>query len=63
MRIVDCLISDQASLRRVLLSLENAAYQVCVVVKDDGAILRTITDGDIRRALIDGFNLDTKFAI
>ncbi|MDA8740511.1 DegT/DnrJ/EryC1/StrS family aminotransferase, partial [Rhodobacteraceae bacterium] len=60
MRIVDCLISDQASLRRVLLSLENAAYKVCVVVKDDGAILRTITDGDIRRALIDGSNLDTK---
>lgn len=60
MRIEDCLISDQASLRRVLLSLENAAYKVCVVVKDDGAILRTITDGDIRRALIDGFNLDTK---
>ncbi|MGZ2259840.1 DegT/DnrJ/EryC1/StrS family aminotransferase (plasmid) [Roseobacter sp. A03A-229] len=47
-----------ATLRQALTALEDCSVKLCVVVDDDRRILRTITDGDIRRALLQGADLE-----
>ena len=39
-------------------NLECSKMQIVLVVDDNKKLVGTITDGDIRRALLGGFNLD-----
>ncbi|WP_148201796.1 DegT/DnrJ/EryC1/StrS family aminotransferase [Synechococcus sp. CC9311] len=46
------------SLRAALVKLEASKVKLIVVIGEHGQIVRTVSDGDIRRALISGMSLD-----
>jgi len=48
------LVSPSASIQSVLKVINKAALQLALVVDDENNLLGTVTDGDIRRALIQG---------
>ncbi|QJF52890.1 aminotransferase class I/II-fold pyridoxal phosphate-dependent enzyme [Roseobacter ponti] len=48
------LLRQSDDLRAAVSALEKAGVKLCIVVDDNGRVLRTVTDGDIRRGLIAG---------
>lgn len=48
----DCLVKPDATIRDAVELLDRAALQIALLVDDDGVLLGTVTDGDIRRALL-----------
>ena len=56
-KIRDFCIGADGSIRQALLSLEKYHREIVLVVDADGLLLGSVTDGDIRRALIDGKSL------
>lgn len=55
----EAVLSTQASLKQAVVSLNESALQIILVVESDGTLAGTITDGDIRRGLLRGLNLDS----
>lgn len=53
-------IKPEADLREALRVLEASGIKIAVVVDEQGRILRTVTDGDIRRALLLGLTIEAK---
>ena len=53
------LLPITASLQQAISCLDASSQQIAVVVSEDGLLLGTLTDGDIRRGLLRGFNLDS----
>ena len=51
------LVPAGTTLGEVVRSLDESTLQIALVVAADGALLGTITDGDIRRGLLRGLNL------
>jgi D-glycero-alpha-D-manno-heptose-7-phosphate kinase len=52
------LISEKALLREALLQIENNHYGIVLTTNSSGVVLGLVTDGDIRRKLIEGASLD-----
>ena len=52
-------ISTQSSLRRVITVIDQGAAQIALVVDADQRLLGTVTDGDIRRGLLQGETLES----
>jgi D-glycero-alpha-D-manno-heptose-7-phosphate kinase len=52
------LIPATASLREALQRIENNHHGIVFIVNADGAVIGAVTDGDIRRRLLDGGALD-----
>ncbi len=52
------LISEMATVAEVIRNLDESMMQITLVVKSDGCLAGTITDGDIRRGLLNGLNLN-----
>ena len=48
------LVSPTATIKEVLKVIDSEALQLALVVDDDNRLLGTVTDGDVRRALING---------
>ncbi len=55
----DCVITPSASLREAMVSLDRSALEICFVVDAAMTLLGTVTDGDIRRGLLEGRSLDS----
>lgn len=55
----DVALSPQASLKDAMAVLDAGAIQIALVVEDDDHLAGTVTDGDIRRALLRGKGMDT----
>lgn len=53
------LVHADTPLRSIIASLNDTALGICLVTNDDGQLLGTITDGDIRRSLIKNFDLNS----
>lgn len=53
------LIAPEASLHDVIQQLNDTAMQICLVVDKDRILHGTVTDGDIRRGLLRGLDLNT----
>ncbi len=53
------LIPATATLRQAIRNLDETALQIALVVSPEGVLLGTITDGDIRRGLLRGLDLDS----
>ena len=53
-----CLISPGASILEAIKLIDNNALQIAVVVSAENRLLGTVTDGDIRRAILQGVTLD-----
>lgn len=54
------LVTSDATIQQALNSLEVSSAQIVLVVRDDGRLIGTLTDGDIRRAFLKGLTLDSK---
>lgn len=52
------LVNPRISIREALVSLDKSALQILVVTGEESKLLGTITDGDIRRGLLNGMSLD-----
>ena len=51
------LLPADATLQQAIRNLDESALQIALVVSTEGTLLGTITDGDIRRALLRGLEL------
>ncbi|OZC03432.1 nucleotidyltransferase family protein [Rubricoccus marinus] len=56
------LISPKATVREAVRVIDAAALQIALVVDDEGRLLGTVTDGDVRRAILSGVSLDDDVA-
>ena len=54
----DTVVSESASLRTAMEVLDRGSLEIVLVVSPDGALLGTLTDGDIRRAILSGASLE-----
>jgi dTDP-glucose pyrophosphorylase len=56
------LLALDATLRQAIRNLDDTALQIALVITPDGTLVGTLTDGDIRRGLLRGLNLDSPIA-
>jgi dTDP-glucose pyrophosphorylase len=56
---IECAIPQNASLRDAVQALESARRTIAVVVDAGNQVLGTISDGDVRRVLLEGRTLDS----
>ena len=54
------IVYSDMSLGDVIKIIDKTALQIAIVLTKDKKLLGTVTDGDIRRAIIKGLNLKTK---
>jgi dTDP-glucose pyrophosphorylase/predicted transcriptional regulator len=52
-------VSESASLRTAMEVLDRESFEIVLVVGPDGILLGTLTDGDIRRAILSGASLES----
>ncbi len=57
------LITIQDSIRTALEHIDRGGLGIALIVDDDHHLLGTISDGDIRRAMLDGINLNNPIQI
>ena len=50
--------SPESKIREVISNLDKIAIQIVLICEADGLLMGTVSDGDIRRALLSGANLD-----
>lgn len=53
-------LTVDSTIREALRIIDSAAMQIAIVVDENDVLLGTITDGDIRRGLLDGMSLDDR---
>ena len=53
------LLTDNATLHQAIACLDVSSLQIALVVTEDGRLLGTLTDGDIRRGLLRGLEMDS----
>jgi len=53
------LIRANSTIQQAIKNLDDSALQIALAVAEDGTLIGTITDGDIRRALLRGFDLNS----
>lgn len=56
------LVDIDGTIRDAMARINRAGLKLCVVVDSEGRLVRTITDGDIRRALLKGLSLNDPIA-
>ena len=54
----DALVSSSMTLRQTIEAITNSALQIALVVDDNNKLIGTVTDGDIRKAILAGKNLN-----
>ena len=52
------LVSPNNSIREVIACIDRNAKGIALVVDDEHRLIGTVTDGDIRRAILAGTDLD-----
>lgn len=58
----DTQLKPDAALMAAVRAIESSRRRIAVVVDNDGCLLGTLTDGDVRRCLLDGGSLETPVA-
>jgi len=53
----DIYISPGEQIVHALEQMDHTARQILLIINDNGCLLGTVTDGDVRRALLEGVNL------
>jgi dTDP-glucose pyrophosphorylase len=56
------LLTNGATMREAIRILDEAALQIVLVVSVDGVLLGTLTDGDIRRGLLSGLDMNNSIS-
>jgi dTDP-glucose pyrophosphorylase len=57
-----CLVGQDATLRDAMLALDRGARRIALAVDPGGVLVGVVTDGDIRRTLLNGAGLDDPLA-
>ena len=52
------LVTKETKISEVIKVLQENDTKITIVISEDRKLLGSITDGDIRRGLLDGFNID-----
>ena len=52
------LVKTEDSIRKAIGVIDKNRIQIALVVDNDGILLGTVTDGDIRRGILNGINLN-----
>jgi dTDP-glucose pyrophosphorylase len=55
----DIKLQTDATIREALIAIDKGALKIAVVVDADGKLVGVLTDGDIRRGLLNGLHLDS----
>jgi dTDP-glucose pyrophosphorylase len=58
----DILVHDETSLRIAMAAIDRGGVEIALLVDGRGALVGTLTDGDVRRALLAGATLDDPVA-
>jgi dTDP-glucose pyrophosphorylase len=58
-RLKQLLIHDGARIRQAMQAIESGAAEIALVIDDAGRLVGALTDGDIRRALLQGADLES----
>lgn len=53
-------LKPTSTIKEALHAIDSGAMKIAVVVKEDDTLVGVLTDGDIRRGLLDGMGLDAK---
>ena len=53
-------LTPETTIRETLLNLDRSSMQIVLVADGEGRLLGTVTDGDLRRALLRGATLDSR---
>lgn len=53
------LLPSDATVHDAIRNLDASALRIAMVISPDGVLIGTITDGDIRRGLLRGLNLNS----
>ena len=56
--VLACLVPEDGSLREAMLALDRGARRIALAVDPGGTLVGILTDGDVRRALLRGAQLD-----
>jgi len=59
----NALVPSGASVRETIEKIDASMLQIALVVDADGKLLGTVTDGDVRRAMLRGLTLDSAVAL
>lgn len=54
----DAMLDEGATLQDAIRSLDRSSQQIVLVVDGDGALIGTVTDGDVRRGILRGVGMD-----
>jgi len=57
--ILEFCIPMKSTIRNAVVCLDNSGKQIVLVVDSENRLVDTITDGDVRRAILSGMDLDT----
>ncbi len=52
------LVGPESTVREAIETIDAAGLQIAIVADEDGRLLGTVTDGDVRRAILRGTSLD-----
>ena len=52
------LLNVDSTIKKAIRSLEESGEQIVMITSDSGVLMGLVTDGDVRRALLSGHNLD-----
>jgi predicted transcriptional regulator len=52
-----CLLELNSTISQVVESLNKSGFQIVIIQDKDKRFIGTITDGDIRRAILNGFTI------
>lgn len=56
------IVTENTPTRKAIIALEKSSVKIILVVDQNLSFLGTVTDGDIRRGLINNFNIDEEIA-
>ena len=59
----DLVVLPSTSIKNALKVIEKGEERICFIVNRKGNLIASISDGDIRRALLNGHNLGTKISL
>ena len=54
----DAVVGPEDTVLSTIESIERGVLQIALVIDDDGRLLGSVTDGDVRRAILNGVSLD-----
>jgi dTDP-glucose pyrophosphorylase len=59
----DCRVAPSASVRDAISAIDQGQRQIALVIGNDGKLLGTVSDGDIRRGLLRGLELNAPITL